>query len=86
MVFWQKFLYNSRRVRVVPVDSTGNHVSAVGTNGFDAQMSTVKFWKGDENLALRTDYKKIEWLLVFLDFLVRSKYTLTFLGDETFCF
>jgi hypothetical protein len=25
-------------------------VSAVGTSGFDAQMSSIKLWKVDENL------------------------------------
>ncbi len=40
----------------------------VGTNDFDAKMSVIKFWKGNENL--RPLYKKtvlwnLEWLLAF---------------------
>ncbi len=35
---------------------SGVKTSALGTSEFDAQMSGIKFWKGDENL--RPIYKK----------------------------
>jgi hypothetical protein len=44
---------------------------SLGTSDFDAQMSGMKFWKGDENLRLvnkKTVLPNIEWLLEVLDF------------------
>jgi len=51
----------------------------VGTSDFEAQMSGVKFWKGDENqrpLYTKPFYKMFSGCL-HLDFLVHRKYTLT---------
>ncbi len=44
---------------------------SLGTSDFDAQMSGIKFWKGDENLRLvnkKMVLSNIEWLLAFWAF------------------
>ncbi len=54
----------------------------------DAQISGIKFWKGDE--IPRPVYKKNfsqNWEVAsILDFLVHKKYTMTILWDEFFFF
>jgi hypothetical protein len=60
---------------------------AIGTSDFDAQMSGLKFWKGDENLRPVNKIKQFYGILtdgLFLDFFVHRKYTLTLLLDENF--
>jgi hypothetical protein len=51
----------------------GGAIYAKGTSDFDAQMSGIHFWKGDENLKiclLKTVFQNIdiEWLLQFWTF------------------
>jgi hypothetical protein len=64
----------------------------VGTSDFDAQMSGIKFWKGDDNL--RPVFKKLFLELLngclhfdlFLESTYGTHYTLTILTGETFFF
>ncbi len=67
-------------------------VCLIGTTDFDAQVSGIKFWEGDENLRLVNNKKVYEiryryWVVAcILDSLVHKKYTLTFLWDKNFFF
>jgi hypothetical protein len=51
----------------------------IGPSDFDALMSSIKFWKGDDNLRpvyKKTVFRNIE-VACILDFLAHRKYTLT---------
>jgi|LakMenEpi03Aug12_release.lakeMendotaPanAssembly.Ray.scaffolds.fasta_scaffold316984_2 hypothetical protein len=55
-------------------------VYTIGTSDFEAQMSGLKYWKGDEN---QRPYKILSGACI-LDFLAHSKYKILFYERKTF--
>ncbi len=69
---WSVIGHFANESRTILIETSTFRGCTLGAGDFDAQMSGIKFWKGDGNL--RPVYKK--------SFLVRRKYTLTLLWDK----